>query len=345
MGRRLVGLALGGGGLRGLSHIGVLQVLTEAGLQVDMIAGTSMGGLVAALYAAGWSPEEMEALSLSLRRDQVYDPAVGWRDLMSWVMRLSAAFYGWPWRFDVRPPAGLLRGDKLERLLRLWTKDLHLADLTRPLAMMATDVRKGKPVVFVPADYAPAIAAFLPEATVVSHATLATACRASTAVPGIFAPKRLGDQVLVDGGIVDNVPAGLLRAMGADVVVAVDVARARRPDSTAFWEILADSIELMADTRIRPQLTLHADDVLRPEVPDLNLLELDRVREAIQAGRAAARAALPRLESLWGGTHEAAELASISAAGVSGPNQDGASAAPGPISPAHPGMPQPNQCP
>lgn len=299
MTRRVVGLALGGGALRGLAHVGVLQVLAEAGLQVDVVAGTSMGGLVSALYAVGWTPEQMEALSLSLRRDQLYDPALRWRDLVSLAMWLSASFYGWPWRRDVQSPAGLLRGDKLEEQLRLWTGSARLGDVKVPLAVLAADLLTGRPVVFAPPAFTPGIAARIPEAAVVSEATLAEACRASTAVPGIFVPKPLGGYSLVDGGIVDNVPAGLLRAMGADVVIAVDVAGARRPAGASFWEVVAGSIEVMTDARARSQLALHADYVLHPDPPDLSLLDLEHVPEAIEAGRRAARAALSELAELW----------------------------------------------
>ena len=290
----VVGLALGGGGIRGLAHVGVIQVLAEAGLEPDLLAGTSMGSLVAAIYALGWSPGAMEELAFTLRREDIYDPTLRWQDLVSLAVRLAASFYGWS-RSQARPPAGLLRGDKLEGVVRRVTGDARWRDLRRPLAIMATDIASACPVVFAPEAFGPSIASHLQGAAVISDATLAEACRSSTAVPGIFTPRRLGARLLVDGGVSDNVPVAVLRAMGADMVVAVDVARPTQREAEALWEVIAASFAVVTEARVREQLSRHADVVIRPMVPDLSLLDFDHAAESIQAGREAARAILPDL--------------------------------------------------
>ncbi|MGE5589254.1 MAG: patatin-like phospholipase family protein [Bacillota bacterium] len=292
MAAKVVGLALGGGGLRGLAHVGVIQVLSEAGLEADLVAGTSMGSLVAAFYALGWSPETMEELSVRLRREDFYDPALKWRDLVPLAVKLVASFYGWS-RGQTKSPAGLLRGDKLETMVRRITGDARWRDLQRPLAIMATDILSACPVVFAPDAFGPAIAGSLPGAAVIGGATLAEACRCSTAVPGVFAPRRLEGRLLVDGGVSDNVPVAVLRAMGADLVVAVDVAKPPRREADALWEVVAASFEVVSQARVREQLSRHADVVIRPVVPAFSLLDTGHAAESIEAGRAAARSALP----------------------------------------------------
>ncbi len=299
MARKVVGLALGGGGLRGMAHIGVLQVLAEAGLQIDLFAGTSSGSLIAALGAMGWQAAEMEQVSRSLSRAQLYDPAIRWSDLLRLGVQLSASFYGLRWRSKTQPPSGLLRGDKLEGLVHSWTNGSRFTGLLHPLAVIATDLRSAAPVVFAPPDFDGDISESIEGAAVMTGATIAEACRASTALPGVFRPKALAGRLLVDGGISDNVPVRVLRTMGADVVVAVDLGLPDRSDSLTMWDVLAASMELMTDARTRSELSRYADYVVRPRVPAVRLIELERMEESIQAGREAARQALPELLPLW----------------------------------------------
>lgn len=319
MAHRTVGLALGGGGLRGFAHIGVLQVLYGAGLGPDLIAGTSSGSLVAALAATGWEPAEMARLARGIQRQHVYDLALDWRGVIRLGLHLSASFYGWPRRFSFRPPSGLLRGDKLERLVADWTHGVGFEGLQRPVAVVATDLRAAEPVVFAPDAYAAGIAAGLPGVSVVTGASLAEACRASTALPGVFAPKTLDGRQLVDGGISDNVPVGVLRAMGAQVVVAVDLGPSQRPPDLAMWDVLSASMEAITEARVRLELQRHADFVIRPQGPDLRLFDLDRLEEPLAAGREAARRVLPDLVRLW-----AAAEATPGTAGPAAPDSLGA---------------------
>jgi NTE family protein len=182
--KKKLGLALGGGGARGLAHIGVLRVLERAGIEVDLIAGTSMGGLVGALYAAGKPLDKMARLVNHGGPVQV-------------IQHL----------FDLTvSPRGFLRGERIGRAFSraLGPRFTEFRQLSKPLGLVAVDLRSGQEVVLAEGD-------------------LVEALRATCAVPGVFLPVERGDATLVDGGILNNVPADVARDLGADVVLAVDV--------------------------------------------------------------------------------------------------------------------------
>ena len=184
--RPTIGLVLGGGGARGLAHVGVLRVLQQQAIPIDYIAGTSMGGLIGALYAAGLplAVVEEEITKLSRLSEQIR--------LVDW--NISAA--------------GLsVRGRRIYNFMAdLLGEDLTFADLRLPLAMVATDIRYGREVVL-------------------QGGLVIDAVRASISIPGVFEPVELGDYRLVDGGVLDNVPVDVARGMGAERTIAVDVLR------------------------------------------------------------------------------------------------------------------------
>jgi NTE family protein len=178
-----LGLALGGGGVRGLAHIGVLKVLEREGIPIHFLAGTSMGGLVAAAYASGLSARELEAEALRMSRP---------RNLLALLDRRL-------------PSRGLLQGEQVEQYLAELLGDVSFDELRIPLALIAADLNTE-------------------QKAVLQQGRLVDAVRCTIAFPGLFSPVELCDQLLVDGGLLDNLPAGVVRQMGADVVVAVTVA-------------------------------------------------------------------------------------------------------------------------
>ncbi|MEM1043912.1 MAG: patatin-like phospholipase family protein [Bacteroidota bacterium] len=271
--RPLFGLALGGGGARGFAHVGVLKVLAREGIQADVIAGTSMGGLIGAAYASG-SPVELierEVLGLAQR---------------SRLLRLA----------DRIPSLqALLSGKRLETYLaEVMGADSTFADLRRPLSLVTSDLVTGREVVLTRGPLVPAM-------------------RATMSLPGIFAPVEMGRYRLVDGGILNNVPADRTRDLGADVVMAVDVlphfpanqlGEAPRvealelplvpPGVRDVWEAGFVTISALTARNLeqaRPDL------IVRPALPaDVNVLfGFTRADELIAAGERAMRAALPRL--------------------------------------------------
>jgi NTE family protein len=181
IGRRpKIGLALGSGSARGLAHLGVIRAIKDAGIEVDFIAGTSMGALIGAIYAAGKLDE------------------------------LEATFLGFDWKktvsfFDVvLPKSGLLDGAKISGLVRAHLHADAIEMLPKPFAAVATDIVSGEEVVIRSGDVIEAV-------------------RASISVPGIFTPVPSNGHILVDGGLSNPVPVSAVRAMGADIVIAVDL--------------------------------------------------------------------------------------------------------------------------
>jgi NTE family protein len=175
-----IGLALGSGSARGLAHLGVIRAIEEAGIEVSFIAGSSMGALVGAIYAAGK------------------------------INELEAAFRTFDWKktasfFDVvLPKSGLLDGAKVSELVRTHIHTDTIEMLTKPFAAVATDIVSGEEVIIRSGDVIEAV-------------------RASISVPGIFTPVRNNGRILVDGGLTNPVPVSAVRAMGADIVIAVDL--------------------------------------------------------------------------------------------------------------------------
>jgi NTE family protein len=247
-----IGLALGGGAVRGAAHVGVLQALDGAGLAPAVITGTSAGALVGALYAAGRSPADISKLAHTLRWARLVRPARTRKALFE-TSRLGIFLDG---ALDAR------------------TFDA----LDRPFAAVACDLTTGREVVL-------------------RDGSVSTAVLASAAVPGVFPPVERDGQVLVDGSLVTMVPAALARAMGADVVLAVDVSGPlprRRPTTLLHIMVAVSTLQPGGSERLAED----ADLVLSPAVDEYAFWELSRIAEFEQAGRTAAEQALPVLRAL-----------------------------------------------
>ncbi len=272
--RKRLGIALSGGGARGLVHIGVLQVLDEAGVPVDFLAGTSMGGLIAAGYAAGLSADEMAEMArthgLSLRS---------------------------LWRFfDLgRNRQGLIRGEEIEAWVRSVLGRKTFADLRIPLTLMATDLNAGREVWLTEGCLAPAV-------------------RATMSIPGLLAPVVRDGMRLVDGGLLNNLPVDVVRKMGADVVIGVDV---YSDNAASFWQYLAhkrliastfggiianlgDALNLVIRAHSVERFEKYPPDFfLKPPIPpQITVISgYDHAEELIALGREAAQAILPDLQA------------------------------------------------
>jgi len=285
-----IGLALGAGGARGWSHIGVIDTLAGAGIRPDIVCGTSMGALVGAAYAAG-ELDRLEEWALSL----------GWRDVFGLM--------DFTWR------GGLIRGKKLFEFMRSRFGLQDIASLPMPYGAVATELDSGREV-------------WLREGHVLD------AVRASIAIPGVFAPVLRDGELLVDGGLVNPVPVSMCRALGADVVIAVDLGwsklgfyrereRSQPGDESrpAWWHrflptragsamaedgdmpsalgVFFTSYDIMQIRVGRSRLAGEpADAVITPILPNFALMDFDRAREAIEEGRAATERARPVLEHL-----------------------------------------------
>jgi NTE family protein len=238
-----IGLALGGGAARGFAHIGVIQVLEEAGLRPEFVAGTSAGSLVAALYASGKTPAEMAALALAMDEGAITD-----------------------WTF---PSRGLIRGEALARWVREATGSGQIEAMRLPLGIVATDLDSGAAILFRRGD-------------------AGTAVRASSAVPAVFQPVKIGNREYVDGGLVSPVPVRFARQMGAEFVIAVDISSP--PDGNATGDLMKMLLQTFAimGKSINGFELKEADVVLRPSLAGVGSADFTARSRAIQAGRDAA---------------------------------------------------------
>lgn len=288
---RCIGVVLGGGGARGAAHIGVLKVLERERIPVCRIAGTSMGAIVGGLYAAGYTADEIEAVLA----------AVDWKDVLADdppradfpIRRKNDTLrYLLDFRLGVRDgviqlPRGAIQGQKLLLLLRrlslhTWRTE-QFDELPIPFRAVATDIATGEAVVFDRGD-------------------LALAIRASMSVPAAFAPIRVDGRLLVDGGIVNNVPVDIAREMGADRLIVVDVGAPLAPESAlnSPFAITMQMLDLLMKQRTAQILAgLDPADVrIAPALGDIGSASFGRAIEAVPLGEAAAEAELPRLRAL-----------------------------------------------
>lgn len=260
-----IGLALGSGGAKGLAHIGVLRVLEEANIDIDFIAGTSIGALVGAYYAANPDLLKLEELILSFNKRKgfaLFDPALR---------------------------GGLIKGNRIEKLISEVLEGAAFPSLRIPFSAVTTDMKSAKEVI-------------------INHGDLVKAIRASISVPPVFQPVLYKNKLLADGGLSDPVPVDAVRAMGADVVIAVNV------ESGYFYEPLAKipplaGLPMHSVNVLRHNLTFQslktADIVISPDTPYTGLVGWDyffdnkKASLMIKAGEDAARKTLPEIEALF----------------------------------------------
>ena len=273
MATHTLGLALGGGGLRGLAHIGVVKALRSANLPIGAIAGTSMGGLVGAAIAAGITPEQLEE-------------ELGGLGSISGILRLLD---WWPGK------RALSSGRSVMRYFGNLIGDIRtFDDLQTPLSLSTCDIETGEEVILC-------------------KGPLMDALNATMAIPGVFDPVKYHGRILVDGGLVNNVPADVVRAMGADVVLAVDVSFAGLVGSSEdsalsqSWRMINDVwrsqtilMRVVTDYRLRDA----APDVLiRPSLPEgvSSLRGMQQLAEIVKSGEHAGDAVVPRLRAALAG--------------------------------------------
>ena len=250
-----IGLALGGGGAKGLAHIPMLEALDELGIRPHRIAGTSIGAIIGALYAAGKSGKEIRALvEQFLISDE--DTAKQWfprpRSLR-WLEFLDPTL----------KEGGLLDSDDFIRYLGETITARRFEDLEIPLRVMAADLWSGKPVVLDSGELLPAV-------------------QASMALPGVFPPVRLNGRELVDGGVADPLPYDLL-TRDCDLIVAIDVSGDRKPvdgEELSFLGVLFHSFQIMSRNILAEKLRERRPDIyIRPEIDNVRMLEFYKAKQ------------------------------------------------------------------
>lgn len=285
-GRPCVGLVLSGGGARGFAHVGVLKVLEKLGVRIDVVTGTSMGSMIGGAYAAGYSAAEIEQIVCSVDWDRMLATRPE-RRLLSWrrkaedSMGLSSAAIEIDAHGEAKLPQAVVPSQELDIFLMRHTGTVSmvqdLSDLAVPFAASATDLVTGERVVMQ------------------SNCTLGTAMRASMSVPGAFAPMEYEGRLLVDGGLVDNLPVDLAREMGADVIIAVNVGTplSGRDELQSVLGVMSQMVKLLTEQNVTRSLhSLKASDVLiTPDLSGLSSTDLKRSAEIVERGEKAAHLA------------------------------------------------------
>ncbi|MDP5009062.1 MAG: patatin-like phospholipase family protein, partial [Glaciimonas sp.] len=289
--RPRIGLVLSGVGARGYAHLGVLKVLEELHIPVDYIAATSMGAVVGGLYASGLSATTLEnnlsEINLSDiafdRNERAQLPQSQREDNFQYPIGLSAGYGDGKFKL----PAGLVQGNRLLALLQNWTPQLpgniQFDNLPIPFRAVATDLSTGEEVIL-------------------THGSLPRAIRASMAVPGLFAPFDLNNRTLVDGGLVSNLPVQLVREMGADIIIAVNISsplqNAADIDSPAAVAQQMITILLRQNVRAQKALLKESDILIEPDLGNMSITDFARGKEGIQAGEDAAQQMRDKLRTL-----------------------------------------------
>ncbi len=252
----VVGLALGAGASRGLAHFGVLKVLEEAGIKIDVIAGSSIGSVAGALYASGSDLNLLIKMTEHLRQQQYMDISV--------------------------PRWGLMKGNKVEQLLKLLTKNYTFEQLKIPLYVIAVDIVKGEEYIF-------------------SEGYVYEAIRASISIPGVFEPKKIGEKIFVDGAVLNSVPINAIKNHKADIVIGVDI---KSPEITGekksinnIFDVLVHSIDLMQAEK-KKNYSKEADILIEPNLLHINPARFDKSKECINIGIEATKKVLPEIISL-----------------------------------------------
>lgn len=251
--RPVVAIALGGGGLRGYAHIGVLQALHEAGLEPEIVVGTSIGAVIGAAYASGAAPDQLWQRAQEVPFTSLADVAI------------------------VGP--GFIKGDALARWTNELVGGLPIEEFPRRFAAVATDLDRAEPIAIL-------------------HGDAGQAARASAAIPGIFIPVRYAGGELVDGGVAALVPVRAARALGGDIVVAVDIyCHGPRYDSSSSLSTLLRATQVQSCLIAQSEVS-EADVVIAPSVAPAAATDASARELARRAGYEAASAAMPALKKV-----------------------------------------------
>lgn len=286
--RLKIGLVLSGGGAKGAAHIGVLKILEQYHIPIDYVVGTSIGAYVGGLYALGYQADQIEKIMLNLPWDESYSDFIP-RESLSLKDKNHRDQYNISLRLgysdgELKAPSGLLLGQSASNLLKFSTDVVAKIDnfdnLAIPYRAIATNLATAK-------------------AVVLQKGSITKAMRASAAVPGVVDPVEIDDQLLVDGGIANNMPIDVVKAMGADIVIAVDIgspllAKAAINDTIDVINQL--STILTNNTTLAQMKYLSARDVLiRPKIDNLSTTDFTVMPEALTLGEEAALIAKDKL--------------------------------------------------
>jgi NTE family protein len=271
--RPKIGIAFSGGGARGIAHIGVLQALEELKIPIDYIAGTSMGSIVGGLYASGLSSKELDNAVRQIDWESIFNlkndrNQLSYREKQN-QRRFFQLEFGLDKNYSLTSSAGLVGGQNLLLALKRLTRGVRLKSFSQlpiPFRAVATDINTAEPFVLKKGD-------------------LALTLRASMAVPFAFSPVEIDGHLLVDGGILNNLPVDVVRAMGADIVIAVNISMPLKEikASSSFFTIASQSLDTALIQNTRRALE-HADIIITPELKGYGFTDFSKGVEMISKG-------------------------------------------------------------
>lgn len=259
-----IGLALGGGGARGLAHIGVLKVLAKAGIDIDMIAGSSMGSIIGACYALGKEMEEVEKIILEFTSKRKI---------------ASLIDFGFS-------NGSVMKGKKSYDFLASYIGDATFAKSNIPFSVVATNLNSGEEKIF-------------------NRGKIMDAIKASSCVPGIFPPVKIGKDYFIDGGVVNPTPVDVVKEMGADVIIAVDLVMSKHVnfENPSMFTTLMQSYEIIRNQaiKLKQKSSLARAIIIKPEARSLtDSFKFHNIKKFIKSGEDATMKALPDIKEKIG---------------------------------------------
>ncbi|MBA4537632.1 patatin-like phospholipase family protein [Bacillus aquiflavi] len=253
MRRPKIGLALGSGGARGFAHLGVIKVLQEEGIPIDMIAGSSMGALVGCFYGAGLDLNDLYKLSKAFKRKYFLDFTI--------------------------PNMGFIAGKRVKELIKIFTHGKMIENLNIPVSVVTTDLKSGEKVVF-------------------TKGPIDDAVRASISIPGIFVPEKINGRLLVDGGVVDRVPVSVVKEMGAEFIIAVDVSHVNTNlEITSIFDVIIQSLDILQMELVRNR-EIASDIMIRPHVEMFSSQAFTNIEEIIKIGEEETRKQVEKIKRM-----------------------------------------------
>ena len=279
-----LGLALGGGGLKGLAHIGVLQVLVDAHIKPAFISGTSAGSIIAALYASGISPYKIEEIITRMSAHDYID-----YNIMGMVKYLLQFLLpGYNYSLD-----GIITGNKIEKLVYRLTGGKSLAEIDLPLAIVSCDIDSGRKIIFTNhhMDHEN-------DDIIINDVLLSEAVRSSISIPVTFQPKQFRGMQMVDGGLKDIVPVMVNKYMGAEYVLGVNLGQEiYQTKVSGIPQIISRTVSIMTYETSDTEEDFFADMLLYPGVGDVSLTDLKDATQIIRAGRRVMRESINKLKT------------------------------------------------
>jgi NTE family protein len=273
-----IGLALGGGGARGLAHIGVLRVLEKESIPIDLVVGTSAGALVGGAYASGLSPDELEKKADEYLNSPEFQSSamkgfetVHAPETLGLTQRIQSFLKNRYYVVQAMFKPGILSNEEFQETIDYFLPDIQIEETQIPFRAVATDLVTGEQIIF-------------------SKGSLRQAVGASCAVPGAIEPLEEGERLLSDGGIISLIPSSVAREEGADVVIAVAVDKGLSPreDLRTVVDIYQRASEIMGE-KLKEYELAEANVVILPEVGELHWSNFSQAMSLIEEGEKAAQ--------------------------------------------------------